>query len=65
MNQQAKDGLCHLLEKTPKDRRSKMKVEKKIMETTQNITTKCSFHVKKKDTYLGIARGNEKGSPPL
>jgi hypothetical protein len=37
MNQQAKDGLYHLLGKTPEDRRSKMKVEKKVMETTHNI----------------------------
>jgi hypothetical protein len=31
MNQQAKDGLCQLLEKTSEDRRSKMKVEMKDM----------------------------------
>jgi hypothetical protein len=43
MNQQAKDGLCQLLEKTPEDRRSKMKVEKKVMETAHNNTTKCCF----------------------
>jgi hypothetical protein len=43
MNQQAKDGLCQLPEKTPKDRRSKMKVEKKVMETAHNITTKSCF----------------------
>jgi hypothetical protein len=39
MNQRAKDGLCQLLGKTPEDRRSKMKVEKKVMETSHNITT--------------------------
>jgi hypothetical protein len=43
MNQQAKDGLCQLLEKTPEDGRSKMKVEKKVMETSHHITTKCYF----------------------
>jgi hypothetical protein len=43
MVQQAKDGLCQLLKKTPKDRRFEMKVEKKVMETTHNLTTKCCF----------------------
>jgi hypothetical protein len=43
MNQQAKDGRCQLLGKTPKDRRPKMKVEKKVMETTHNLTTKYCF----------------------
>jgi hypothetical protein len=43
MNQQAKDRLCQLLGKIPKDRRSKMKVEKKVMETAPNNTTKCCF----------------------
>jgi hypothetical protein len=43
MNQQAKDGLCQLLGETPEDRRSKMKAEKKIMETAHNLTTKCCF----------------------
>jgi hypothetical protein len=43
MNQQAKDGLYQLLEKTPKDRRSKMKVEKKVMEIAHNTTAKCCF----------------------
>jgi hypothetical protein len=32
-----------LLGKIPEDRRSKMKVEKKVMETTHNLTTKCCF----------------------
>jgi hypothetical protein len=40
MNQQAKDGLCQLLEKTPEDRRSKMKVETKDMEIALDVTTK-------------------------
>jgi hypothetical protein len=43
MKQQARDGLYQLLEKTPEDRRSKMEVETKDMETTHNITTKCYF----------------------
>jgi hypothetical protein len=43
MNQQAKDGLSQLLGKTLEDRRSKIKVDKKVMETTRNVTTKCCF----------------------
>jgi hypothetical protein len=43
MNQQAKDGLCQLLEKTPEDRKSKMKVEKKVMKIAHNTTTKCCY----------------------
>jgi hypothetical protein len=43
MNQEAKYGWCQLLEKTPEGRRSKMKVEKKVMETAHNTTTKCCF----------------------
>jgi hypothetical protein len=43
MNQQAKDGLCQMLGKTPEDGRYKMKVEKKVMKTAHNITTKCCF----------------------
>jgi hypothetical protein len=43
MNQQAKDGWCQLLEKTSNDRKSKNKVEKKVMETAHNSTTKCCF----------------------
>jgi hypothetical protein len=41
MNQQAKDGLYQLQGKTPEDRRSKMKVEKKVMEIAHSLTTKC------------------------
>jgi polynucleotide 5'-kinase involved in rRNA processing len=40
MNQQAKDGLCQLLEKTPKDRRSKIEVETKDVEIAVDVTTK-------------------------
>jgi hypothetical protein len=40
MNQQAKDGLCQLLEKTPEDRRSKMMVETTVTETAPDFTTK-------------------------
>jgi hypothetical protein len=43
MNKQAKDGLSQMLGKTPKNRRTKMKVEDKIMETTPNLITKCCF----------------------
>jgi hypothetical protein len=43
MKQQAKDGLCQLLGKTQEDRRSKMKVEMKVMETAHDIATKCCF----------------------
>jgi hypothetical protein len=43
MKQQAKDGLCQLLGKTQVDRRSKMKVEMKVMETAHDIATKCCF----------------------
>jgi hypothetical protein len=43
MNQQAKDGMSKLLEKTQEDGRPKMKVEDKIMGITHNITTKCCF----------------------
>jgi hypothetical protein len=43
MNQQAKDGLSHMMGKTPENRRTKIKVEDKIMGTTPNLTTKCCF----------------------
>jgi hypothetical protein len=43
MNQQAKDGMSKLLEKTQEDGRPKMKVEDKIMGITHNLTTKCCF----------------------
>jgi hypothetical protein len=42
-NQQAKDGLCQLLEKTPEDGRPKMEVEMKDMQNAHNITIKCCF----------------------
>jgi hypothetical protein len=43
MNQQAKDGLCQLLEKTPVDGRSKVKLGTKVMEKTPDTTTKCCY----------------------
>jgi hypothetical protein len=43
MKQQAKDGPCQLLGKTPEDGRSKMKVEDKVPETTPNHITKCCY----------------------
>jgi hypothetical protein len=42
-HQQGKDGLCQLLGKTQDDGRSKVTVQKKVMETTHNLTTKCCF----------------------
>jgi hypothetical protein len=50
INQQAKDGLCQLLGKTPEDRRPKMKVKAKDVEMAADATAKCCFYVKKKDT---------------
>jgi hypothetical protein len=43
MKQQAKDRLCQLPGKTQEDRRSQMKVDMKVMETTHDIATKCCF----------------------
>jgi hypothetical protein len=43
MNQQTKDGLSQLLGKTPEDGRPKMKVDMKVMEIAQDITTKCCY----------------------
>jgi hypothetical protein len=40
MNQQAKDRLWQLLEKTPEDGRPKMEVETKDMEIAPDVTTK-------------------------
>jgi hypothetical protein len=65
MNQQAKDGLGQLLGKIHEDRRSKMKVETKVMEIAHDTTTKCCLAGEKKDAYLETARGNEKGFPQL
>jgi hypothetical protein len=43
MNQRAKDGLYQLLERTPVDGRSKMKMGTKVMEKTPGTTTKCCY----------------------
>jgi hypothetical protein len=43
MNQRAKDGLYQLLERTPVDGRSKMKMGTKVMEKTPDTTTKCCY----------------------
>jgi hypothetical protein len=43
MNQRAKDGLYQLLERTPVDGRSKVKLGTKVMEKTPNTTTKCCY----------------------
>jgi hypothetical protein len=55
MNQQAKDGLCQLLKKTPEDGRPKMKVEMKDMEKASDVTTKSLLTGEEKDTYLETA----------
>jgi hypothetical protein len=66
MNQQATDGLCQLLGKTHEDKRSKIKVETKVMETARDITVpSVASHVEKMDAYLKIARRNKKGFPQL
>jgi hypothetical protein len=54
MNQQAKDGLRQLLEKTPEDRRSKKKMETKDMNTTHNTTTKCCFPCEEEGHQQGV-----------
>jgi hypothetical protein len=47
MNQQAKDKLSHLLERTPEDRRPKAKMEAKDKEEVLDTTTKsCSTNRK-------------------
>jgi hypothetical protein len=51
MNQQAKDRLSHLLERTPEDRRPKAKVEGKYKEETPDITIK-SYLTSRKQEHL-------------
>jgi hypothetical protein len=60
MNQQAKDGLCQLLEKIPEDKISKMKVEKKVMEIAHNITTKCYFSCEEGHLSRNCSRKQER-----
>jgi hypothetical protein len=43
MNQQAKDGSYQLLEKTPVDGRSMVKMGTKVMEKKLDTTTKCCY----------------------
>jgi hypothetical protein len=43
INQQAKDELYQLLEKTPVDGRTKLKMGTKVMEKTLDTTTKCCY----------------------
>jgi hypothetical protein len=43
MNQQAKNKMSQLLGKTPRDGRSKRKIEEKDVGTTHNLTTKCCY----------------------
>jgi hypothetical protein len=65
MKQQAKNRLCQLLEKTQEDRRSEMKVDMKVWKQHMTSPPSVTYHVKKNDTYLEIARGDEKGFPRL
>jgi hypothetical protein len=65
MNQQSKDGLWQMLEKTPEDRRSKIMVEKKSWKQHTTLPPSVDFHVKKKETYLETTRGNEIDFPQL
>jgi hypothetical protein len=53
MNQQAKDGLCQLLEETPEDGRPKMKVEMKDMEVAPEVTTKSCLTSIRQGHLLG------------
>jgi hypothetical protein len=53
MNQQAKDRLSHLLERTPKVRRPKAKVEAKDKEETSNTTAKSCLTSRKQELLLG------------
>jgi hypothetical protein len=43
MNQQAKNKMNQLLGKTPRDGRSKRKIEENDVGTTHNLTTKCCY----------------------
>jgi hypothetical protein len=58
MNQQAKDKLSHLLERTPEDRRPKATVEAKDKEEVPDTTTKRCLTGKKQEQN---AQSNENG----
>jgi hypothetical protein len=60
MNQQSKEGLCHLLEKTPEDRRSKMKVDMKVMETAHGMATKYCFSCEEGHLSRNCSRKRER-----
>jgi hypothetical protein len=53
MNQQAKDKLSHLLERTPEDRRPKAKMEAKDKEEVLDTTTKSCLTDRKQEHLPG------------
>jgi hypothetical protein len=53
MNQQAKDRLNHLLERTPKDRRPKVKMEAEDKEEVPDTTTKSCLTSRKQEHLPG------------
>jgi hypothetical protein len=53
MNQQAKDRLCQLLEKTPEDGRPEMEVETEDMEVAPEVTTKSCLTSKRQGHLPG------------
>jgi hypothetical protein len=64
MNQQAKDGLCQFLGKTHEDRRSKMKVETNVLETTSDVTTKSCLAGGRQGRLLGNCSKKREDFPP-
>jgi hypothetical protein len=60
MNQQFKDGLYQLLEKTPEDRRSKKKMETKTWKQHTTLLPSVAFHVKKRDASKVLCLNCEK-----
>jgi hypothetical protein len=53
MNQQAKDKLSNLLERTPEDRRPKAKMEAKDKEEVLDTTTKSCLTNRKQEHLPG------------
>jgi hypothetical protein len=53
MNQQAKDRLSHLLERTPEDKRPKAKVEARDKEETSDTTAKSCLTRRKQECLPG------------
>jgi hypothetical protein len=60
MNQQARDKLSHFLERTPKDRRPKVKMEAKDKEEVPDTTTKSCLTDKKQEHLPGKAQRSKK-----